>query len=155
MTRVITTLEIIKFRQAKLFHTVRQTMRDRSWLAVRDTSNVRGFGGVVNLRPLMLAKVGIFDDGVNLFSYWPMIERERRIPWDVHAANMALPTWGMAGSEMHNQFYSTKTVDFSALELQIPGWHPVAETDIPGFAIVSTEEALASHWHGRRAASRG
>ena len=110
----------------------------------------------MHLRPLMLAKVAIFDSGINVFSHWPAIERERRIPWDVHAANMAPSNMGYAiGSEMHNQFYSTKTGDFSALELQIPGWHSVAETDIPGFAIVSTEEALAIHWHGWRSASRG
>ena len=143
MTRIITTLEIIQYRQTKLFNTVRQTMRDRDWLAVRDASSVRSFGGVVNLRPLMLAKVGIFDEGVNLFSHWPAIERERRIPWNVHAANMALSTWSAVGSDMHNQFYSTKTKGFSALEIQTPGWHPVEETNIPGFAVVSTEEALA------------
>ena len=143
MTRVVTTLEIIQHRQAKLFDTVRETMRDRDWLAVRDSSSVRSFGGIVNLRPLMLAKVGIFDEGVNLFTNWPAIERERRIPWDVHAGSMALEAWGVAGSEMHNQFYSTKIDDFSELELLTPGWHPVEETGIPGFATVSTEEALA------------
>ena len=116
MTRVVTTLEIIQHRQAKLFDTVRQTMRDRDWQAVRDTSSVRSYGGIVNLRPLMLAKVGIFDDGVNLFTNWSAIERERRIPWDVHAGSMALEAWGIAGSEMHNQFYSTKIEDFTELE---------------------------------------
>ena len=50
---------------------------------------------------------------------------------------------GVAGARMHSQFYSTKTEDFTALELQTPGWHPVEETGIPGFATVSTEEALA------------
>ena len=143
MTRVVTTLEIIKHRQVKLFDTVRQTMRDRDWLAVRDTSSVRSFGGIVYLRSLMLAKVGIFDEGINLFLHWPAIERERRIPWDVHAGSMAAPVWGMAGSQMHGQFYSTKIGGFSALELLTPGWHPVEETDISGFATVSTEEALA------------
>ena len=81
--------------------------------------------------------------GVNLFTHWPAIERERRIPWDVHAGNMALEAWGVAGSEMHNQFYSTKTENFTELELLMSGWHPVEETGIPGFATVSTEEALA------------
>ena len=143
MTRVVTTLEIISHRQDKIFAEVRRTMLDKRWLAARDSSSARSFGGVVNLRPLMLAKVGIFDEGVNLFTHWPAIERERRIPWDVHAGNMALSAWGLAGSEMHNQFFSTKTADFTELELLTPGWHPVEETDIPGFAIVSTEEALA------------
>ena len=143
MTRIVTTMEIIQHRQARLLDTVRETMLNKHWLAVRDTSNVRSFGGIVNLRPLMLAKVGIFDEGVNLFLYWPAIERERRIPWDVHAGSIALPTWAMAGSEMHGQFYSTKTEDFTELELLTPGWHPVEETGIPGFATVSTEEALA------------
>ena len=143
MTRIITTLEIIEHRQAKLFDTVRETMLNKHWLAVRDASSARSFGGVVNLRPLMLAKVGIFDEGVNLFTNWPAIERERRIPWDVHASNMSPSAWGAAGLHMHNQFYSTKTEDFTELELQTPGWHPVEETSIPGFATVSTEEALA------------
>ena len=44
---------------------------------------------------------------------------------------------------MHNQFYSTKIEDFTELELLMTGWHPVEETGIPGFATVSTEEALA------------
>ena len=35
MTRIVTTLEIIKHRQAKLFDTVRETMRDRDWSAVK------------------------------------------------------------------------------------------------------------------------
>ena len=98
----------------------------------------------MHLRPLMLAKVGVFDEGVNLFTHWPAIERERRIPWDVHAGSMAPSAWGAAGSQMHAKFYSTKTEDFSPLELMTPGWHPVEETDIPGFAIVSTEDALAA-----------
>ena len=144
MTRIVTTLEIIQHRQAKLFETVRQTMRDKNWLAVRDSSSARSYGGIVNLRPLMLAKVGIFDDGVNLFTHWPAIERERRIPWDVHAGSMALSAWGVAGSDMHSQFYSTKTEDFTELELLIPGWYPVEESAIPGFSTVSTEEALAA-----------
>ena len=118
-------------------------MLNNRWQAVRDSSSVRSSGGVVNLRPLMLAKVGIFDEGVNLFTHWPVIERERRIPWDVHAANMAPSAWGMAGLQMHNRFYSTKTEDFTELELTMPGWHPVEEPGIPGFATVSTEEALA------------
>ena len=143
MTRIVTTLETIQHRQEKLFDTVRETMTNRRWLTVRDNSSVRSFGGIVNLRPLMLAKVGIFDEGVNLFTHWPAIERERRIPWDVHAGNMAPAAWGPAGSEMHNQFYSTKTEDFTGLELTMPGWHPVEEDAIPGFAIVSTEQALA------------
>ena len=131
MTRIITTLEIIQYRQAKLFDTVRQTMRDRDWLAVRDASSVRSFGGIVNLRPLMLAKVGIFDEGVNLFSHWPAIEHERRIPWNVHAANMALSTWSAVGSEMHNKFYSTKTKDFSALEMTDAGLAPGRRNQYP------------------------
>lgn len=143
MTRVVTTLETIKHRQAKLFATVRETMLNNRWLAVRDVSSVRSFGGIVNLRPLMLAKVGIFDEGVNLFTHWSVIERERRIPWDVHAGNIALAAWGVAGSGMHSQFYSTKTENFTELELLMSGWHPVEETGIPGFATVSTEEALA------------
>ena len=110
---------------------------------LRDTSSIRSFGGVVYLRPLMLAKVGIFDGGVLLFTNWPVIERERRIPWDVHAGSMAPSAWGVAGSEMHNQFFSTKTGDFTELELLELGWHPVEETGIPGFATVSTEEVLA------------
>ena len=44
---------------------------------------------------------------------------------------------------MHSQFYSTKMDDFTELELQMSGWHPVEETGIPGFATISTEEALA------------
>ena len=144
MTRVVTTQEIISHRQDKLFAEVRRTMLDKRWLAVRDSSSARSFGGVVNLRPLMLAKVGIFDSGVNLFLHWPIIERERRIPWDVHAGNMALSAWGLAGSDMHNQFFSTKTADFTELELLTPGWHPVEEDAIDGFATVSTEEALAT-----------
>ena len=144
MTRVVTTLEIIASRQAKLFAAVRRTMLDKRWLAVRDSSSARSFGGVVNLRPLMLAKVGIFDGGVNLFLHWATIERERRIPWDVHAASMSPSAWGTAGASMHAQFYSTKTADFTALELLEPGWHPVEEDAIDGFATVSTEEALAA-----------
>ena len=143
MTRIVTTMDTIRHRQAKLFDTVRQTMLDKRWLAVRDSSSARSSGGIVNLRPLMLAKVGIFDDGVNLFTNWPAIERERRIPWDVHAANMVVSAWGVAGMQMHSKFYSTKTKDFTELELLSPGWHPVEETAIPGFATVSTEDALA------------
>ena len=143
MTRIVTTREIIAHRQEKLFETVRETMLNNRWVAVRDSSSSRSFGGVVHLRPLMLAKVGIFDEGVNLFTHWPAIERERRIPWDVHAGSMSLTAWGMAGSSMHGQFYSTKTEAFTELELLTPGWFPVEETSIPGFSTVSTEETLA------------
>ena len=109
MTRIVTTLEIIEHRQAKVFDTVRSTMLDRRWTAVRDDSSVRSFGGIVALRPLMLSKAAIFDSGINMFLHWPAIERERRIPWDVHAASMVPSAWSVAGSQMHGQFFSTKT----------------------------------------------
>ena len=144
MTVVVTDAEIIAHRMEKVRRTVARTMTDKQWLGVRDSSSVRSFGGVVNLRPLMLMKAAMFDSGANLLTHWPVIERERRIPWGNHAGGMALSPWGAVGSEMHGQFYSTKTEDFTALELTMPGWHPVEETGIPGFATVSTEEALAA-----------
>ena len=143
MTKMIMDAEIIAHRMEKVRRTVYRTMVDRQWLAVRDTSSVRSFGGVVNLRPLMLMKAAMFDGGQNLLDHWPVMEGEWRIPWSVHAAEIAFSAWGAAGSQMHAKFYSTKTEDFTALELTMPGWHPVEETSIPGFATVSTEDALA------------
>ena len=143
MTKMIMDAEIIAHRMEKVRRTVYRTMVDRQWLAVRDTSSVRSFGGVVNLRPLMLMKAAMFDGGQNLLDHWPVMEGEWRIPWSVHAAEIAFSAWGAAGSQMHAKFYSTKTEDFTELELTMPGWHPVEETSIPGFATVSTEEALA------------
>ena len=144
MTRLVTDAEIIAHRLEMVRSTVARTMTDKQWLGVRDSSSVRSFGGVVHLRPLMLMKAALFDGGANLLTHWPIIERERRIPWGNHAGGMALSPWGAVGSEMHGQFYSTKTEDFTALELTMPGWHPVEETGIPGFATVSTEAALAA-----------
>ena len=45
MTRIVTTMEMIEHRQAKLFDTVRETMLNNRWQAVRDSSSVRSFGG--------------------------------------------------------------------------------------------------------------
>ena len=146
MTRLVTNTEIIAHRREKVRSTVYETMTDKRWLAVRDTSSVRSFGGIVNLRPHMLMLVAMFDGGQNLLDHWPVIERERRIPWDVHAGEMALSSWSNIGSMMLSRFYSTKTEGFDNVEVGLTGmkWLPVPETDIPGFGILSIEEAVAA-----------
>ena len=146
MTRMITDAEILAHRLEKVRGTVYETMTDKRWLAVRDASSVRSFGGIVNLRPHMLLMVAIFDDGQNLLDHWPVIERERRIPWDVHAGEMDPSSWGMIGAMMSSRFYSTKTGGFDNVEMGLTGtrWLPVEEDAIPGFGILSIEGTLAA-----------
>ena len=100
----------------------------------------------MNLRPLMLMKVSMFNDGQNLLNHWNAIEKERRIPWDVHAYRMALSAWSNIGDRLHSTFYSTQTEGFTPTEqgLYAGKWLPIVLTDIPGFSVVETESALAA-----------
>ena len=146
MTVGVTEAQIVAHRLEKVRRTAYRTMVDRQWLSVRDTSSVRSYGGVVNLRPMMLMKAAIFGGGRNLIDSWPVMDHELRIPWGVHAGRMALGPWTAVGSMMNSTFYSTRTGGFTDNEIALTGmgWLPAEEDGIPGFGIVSTEEALAA-----------
>ena len=138
----MTDAEIIAHRLEKVRVTLRSTFLDSQWLAMRDPSSYTTLGGIINLRPLMLGKIALFSNGVNLLNHWPVIEKERRIPWSVHAHNIALAPWTTAARNMHSTFYSTKIDNFSVEELGLyrGRWVPIPEEGIPGFSVVESEE---------------
>ena len=136
--------EIIEHRQVQVIRSVRAVLTDASFQALADPASISTKGGLAYQRQLMFAKAAIFDEGRNLVRHWPTIKFELRHPWGIHYYNMALAAWKEVGGSLESGFFSSKTDDFDPTQLALYNglWLPIAETQIPGFGVVETDDAL-------------
>lgn len=135
---------LVKFRQDHIAERVNSVLTDVSFATLATPTNIRSKGGIAFLRQIGFAKLALLNGGRSLLTHWPEIKREVDIPWNVHYYQKSLAAWVAQSSELESRFFSSKTSDFSATELQLygGGWLPFRADDIPGFALVETDDAL-------------
>ena len=115
---------------------------------VFDAGSVATIEGKLWARELGFAKLAIINRGAALLDHWPAIYGERQIPprvlaWEVDEA-------GFARTDFSNTFYLTvRARDQDATQLRLHGgrWIFADPADVPGFSVVSDQEAKFFYGH--------
>ena len=142
-------LETIAERQAylRLVHKEQSRLAGAAVLAPWASTNL--MGGVLWLREIGFAKLALLDRGAPLIDHWNAIKRERDIPVETLAWEIAESEYSRRalnwGSTLYRHVMASQQ-DRTTLALNGGYWVFRSIPNLPGFSTVPSQEAL--HFYG-------